>query len=512
MNKIYYGNNLEILKEIESESVDLIYIDPPFNTGKTQKLTSIKTVKSDEGDRIGFAGNSYQSIELGTKSYNDSIDGDVHLSDREHNSYELIMPEVSIYYLEGFLKPRLLEAYRILKPTGSLYFHIDYREVHYCKILLDKIFGRNSFINEIIWAYDFGGKSRSKWPAKHDNILFYVKDPNNYIWNTNEIDRIPYMAPGLAGPDKAQKGKLPTDTWWYEYVGGKRQTDTWWQSIVGTNSNERLGYPTQKPVKIIERIIRASTMEGNIVLDFFAGSGTVGQGCLNLNREFILIDNNIEAIEVMAQRFTQYKNISWINYQPKDTEEISTSEQIHDFNEETIVPKYSEAFVKLATGSSYIRSTLQGKNDQWKDSPFEWVLQLPPRTKSKLGKHLVMTYLLSNGIELQDTGIKSGVGFIANNKIISIKFSTLWERGYYKFQQIRENGYDYLLCFGLAPNNAHCYIFEKDYVLSHAQVQHKGTGSAEYWISFNPSNPDQWVKLYGDTIDKAITIIKDVIE
>ena len=518
MNRIFFGDNLEILKSLKSSSVDLIYIDPPFNTGKTQKLTSIKTIKSENGDRKGFSGNSYQSVTLGTKSYNDSIEGEVHLSSNDLESYNYLMPEVHIFYIEGFLRPRLEEAYRILKPNGSLYFHIDYREVHYCKILLDNIFGRDSFINEIIWAYDYGGKSRSKWPAKHDNILFYAKDPSSYIWNTNELDRIPYMAPGLVGPEKAEKGKLPTDTWWYGNLGdklpsSKRLTDTWWHSIVGTNSKERVGYPTQKPLGIIERIIKTSTLQGQTVLDFFAGSGTVGEGCIKLNRNFILIDNNKEAMEVMAHRFDKVPNISWINIDQKDIE-IEFPDKLETYNElnNIGIPEYSDAFTKLATDSTFIRSKLQNQNDLWKDSPFEWVLQLPARTKSKLGEHLVMSYLSRNGLTVNEINNKSGVKLLVNKQIVSIKFSTLWEGGNYRFQQIRKSGYDYLLCFGLSPKNAHCYIFRRDYVLKNAKEQHKGAAGSEYWISIDPNNPDDWVKQYGDSIDNAITKIKDIIK
>ena len=150
MNRIYFGDNLPVLRSLPDESVDLIYIDPPFNTKKVQKRTTIKTVQDEKGDRKGFKGNTYRTIELGIKAYQDNFDS----------------------YIDGFLRPRIKEAYRLLKPHGSLYFHIDYREVHYCKVLLDEIFGRDSFLNEIIWAYDYGGRARSKWPAKHDNILF----------------------------------------------------------------------------------------------------------------------------------------------------------------------------------------------------------------------------------------------------------------------------------------------------------------------------------------------------
>ena len=265
---------------MEDESVDLIYIDPPFNTGKQQKRTQISTTRSAQGDRLGFKGNSYKTVRLGTKEYSDLFDD----------------------YLE-FLSPRLEEVHRILKPTGTFYFHIDYREVHYCKVLIDTIFGRKCFLNEIIWAYAYGGKAKKKWPAKHDNILVYVKDPKKYVFNVKEVDRIPYMAPNLVGPEKAAKGKLPTDTWWH--------------TIVPTNGTEKTGYPTQKPLGVIDRIIKASSNPGDLVLDFFAGSGTIGASCLKLKRNFILIDKSRQAMDVMAQRFSNTSNIRWIGFDPK---------------------------------------------------------------------------------------------------------------------------------------------------------------------------------------------------
>ncbi len=274
-NRIYLADNLPVLQSLPAESIDLIYIDPPFNTGKTQARTQIRTERSEAGDRTGFAGRRYETIRVGSKSYADLFDD----------------------YL-AFLEPRLVEACRVLKPHGSLYFHIDYREVHYCKILLDGIFGRASFLNEIIWAYDYGARTKKKWPPKHDNILWYAKDPKHYTFNVDGIERIPYMAPGLVGPEKAARGKLPTDTWW--------------NTIVPTNGKEKTGYPTQKPLAILQRIVLASSNPGEVVLDFFAGSGTVGAVCLKLGRQFILVDNNPEAIEVMKRRFAGAPDIEWI--------------------------------------------------------------------------------------------------------------------------------------------------------------------------------------------------------
>jgi site-specific DNA-methyltransferase (adenine-specific) len=274
-NRIYFGDNLQVLATIPSNSIDLIYIDPPFNTGRVQERTQIKTEQSETGDRLGFAGRRYETIKLGSRGYLDFFDD----------------------YL-AFLEPRLVEARRVLKPTGSLYFHIDYREVHYCKVLLDQIFGRDCFLNEIIWAYDYGGRSKKKWPAKHDNILWYARDAASYTFNPDAIERIPYMAPGLVGAEKAARGKLPTDTWWH--------------TIVPTNGREKTGYPTQKPLGILRRIILSSSNPGDTVLDFFAGSGTTGAVCLESGRQFILADSNPQAIDVMKKRFQSF-DVEWLD-------------------------------------------------------------------------------------------------------------------------------------------------------------------------------------------------------
>ncbi len=265
MNKIYFGDNLPILRELPAGSIQLVYTDPPFNTGKTQKRTPLRTVRDDAGDRTGYQGRRYRSIRLAGRDFADSFDD----------------------YL-AFLEPRLLELHRILTPDGSLFLHLDYREVHYAKVLLDGIFGRDGFMNEIIWAYDYGGRSKKKWSAKHDNILWYAKDPENYIFNFEQMERIPYMAPGLVSKEKASRGKTPTDVWWH--------------TIVPTNGREKTGYPTQKPLGIIRRLVRVHSRPGDTLLDCFAGSGTLGACAAEEGREFILIDNNPQAMEVMACR------------------------------------------------------------------------------------------------------------------------------------------------------------------------------------------------------------------
>ncbi len=286
IGSIYFADNLEVLRTLPTASVDLVYIDPPFNTGKIQQRTQLRTVRSDSGDRVGFQGRRYDSIALGTRRFRDLFDD----------------------YL-AFLEPRLAEAHRVLAPHGCLYFHGDYREVHYCKVLLDGIFDRKCFLNEIIWAYDYGGRPRDRWPPKHDNILLYARNPSGYVFNLDEIERIPYMAPGLVGPEKAARGKLPTDTWWH--------------TIVPTNGSEKTGYPTQKPLGILRRILRASSPPGAMVLDFFAGSGTTGVAALELGRRFILIDNNPEALAVMARRFDGVGALDWLGFDPRPYQAIS---------------------------------------------------------------------------------------------------------------------------------------------------------------------------------------------
>ena len=264
-NQLHFGDNLGILRKLPSESVQLIYIDPPFNTGRTQSRGTTTTTRTDTGNRVGFKGKRYDVVRETVLSYDDEFED-----------------------FWSFLEPRLEEAWRLLNETGTLYLHLDYREAHYAKVLLDSLFGRECFLNEIIWAYDYGGKSKNKWPSKHDTILVYVKNPAKYFFNSSEVDREPYMAPGLVTPEKVEKGKLPTDVWWH--------------TIVSPTGKEKTGYPTQKPKGILRRVIQASSEPGDLVLDFFAGSGTTGAVAAELGRKFILIDQNPESIGVISKR------------------------------------------------------------------------------------------------------------------------------------------------------------------------------------------------------------------
>jgi site-specific DNA-methyltransferase (adenine-specific) len=269
MLQILEGNNLDILKTLSDNYVDLIYADPPFNVGIKRTHTQIKTIQNVNGDREGFQSRRYKTVQLGTKAYNDIFDD----------------------YL-AFLEPRLLEVFRILKKDGSFLLHLDYREVHYAKVLLDQIFGRDNFMNEIIWAYDFGGRSKKKWSAKHDNILWYAKDHKNYTFNYDEMDRIPYLAPKLVGEEKAKRGKTPTSVHWH--------------TIVPTNGKEKTGYPTQKPLGLLNRFVKVHSNPGDLLLDPFAGSGSFGESSCIHDRNCILIDENPVAIEIMNKRLGKW--------------------------------------------------------------------------------------------------------------------------------------------------------------------------------------------------------------
>ena len=267
-NRVIQGNNLEAVALLPDAAFTLVYLDPPFNTGRIQARQSTTSVRSAAGTIRGFKGQQYERIRGDLMSYDDAFDD---------------------YWT--FLEPRLAEAWRLLADDGTLYLHLDFREVHYAKVLLDALFGRECFLNEIIWAYDYGAKSKRKWPAKHDTILVYVKNPLGYHFDSTEVDREPYMAPGLVTPEQVERGKLPTDVWWH--------------TIVSPTGREKTGYPTQKPQGILRRIVQASSREGDWVLDFFAGSGTTGAVAASLGRKFVMVDQASESIAVITDRLNK---------------------------------------------------------------------------------------------------------------------------------------------------------------------------------------------------------------
>ena len=281
---VYEGDNLKILKKyIERESIQMVYIDPPYNTSVKQQKHTVKIEQSETEGSLAFNNKYYKKIEEEVKVHS-----------RKFKNLE--------EYLE-FLIPRLEEVYRVLTPTGSLFVHLDYKTVHYVKVILDGIFGPDSFMNEIIWAYDFGSRTRKKWSAKHNTILWYVKDPKNYTFNYTEMDRIPYMAPGLVGTEKAAKGKTPTDVWWH--------------SIVNTTSKEKTGYPNQKPLGILNRLVKVHSKEKDVLLDIFAGSGSFSEAAALHKRSSILMDNNPEAIDIILKRLEPY-GIEYIDYKVEE--------------------------------------------------------------------------------------------------------------------------------------------------------------------------------------------------
>lgn len=265
MDTIRFGDNLEILRSLPDGHADLVYVDPPFNTGAERRMTRQSATLDDSSSRIGFGGRRYRMADGDSRAYSDRFDD----------------------YLE-WLEPRLIETRRVMAEHATFYLHLDYREVHYVKVMLDGLFGRECFLNEIIWAYDYGGRTKRRWPPKHDSILVYVRDPKRYVFDADAVERIPYMSPGLVGRAKAARGKLPTDTWWH--------------TIVPTNGAERTGYPTQKPLGILRRIVAASSRPGDMVLDWCAGSGTTGVAARELGRNFTLVDDNPDAMHVMVQR------------------------------------------------------------------------------------------------------------------------------------------------------------------------------------------------------------------
>lgn len=267
---IVTGDCNDALPRLPSGSFQMAYLDPPFNTGRRRVGGSSRQEAADATAAeprlvTGFRGQTYPQVRRSLHAYDDRF---------------------TDYW--GFLEPVLVEVRRLLAGTGTLYLHLDYREAHYAKVMLDALLGRDCFINEIIWAYDYGGRSRRRWPAKHDTILMYAMEPDQYYFDSEEVDREPYMAPGLVTAEKAARGKLPTDVWWH--------------TIVSPTGREKTGYPTQKPEGIVRRMVAASSRPGDAVLDPFAGSGTTGAVAAALGRRFVLVDSNPDAVAIARTR------------------------------------------------------------------------------------------------------------------------------------------------------------------------------------------------------------------
>jgi site-specific DNA-methyltransferase (adenine-specific) len=270
MRRIVLADCLAALPSLPDGFARLAYIDPPFNTGRVQKRERIRVEShSSDGTRVGFGGRRYVTRSVASSAFEDRYDD----------------------YLE-FLMTRIEASLHCLSDDGSLFVHLDAREVHHVKVALDRLLGRERFMNEIIWAYDYGARSKKRWPAKHDTILWYTLDPERYVFDFDAMDRMPYMAPKLVTAEKAARGKTPTDVWWH--------------TIVPTNSAEKTGYPTQKPLGILERIVKVHSAPDDVVLDFFAGSGTTGEAAAKNGRGFVLIDESPDAVRVMERRLRAY--------------------------------------------------------------------------------------------------------------------------------------------------------------------------------------------------------------
>ena len=437
---ILHGDAVDELPKIKKSSVQLIYIDPPFNTGKEMSYSKIKTTRSKNGEgHAGYQGNKYQREAVSKMSYNDKFDDYI-----------------------NYIMQRIKLAYPLLTKNGSFFLHADYREIHYLKIAMDKLFGRENFINEIIWSYDYGGRSKSRWSAKHDTILWYAKDKDNYIFNYEEIDRIPYMAPKLAGPQKTKIGKTPTDVWW--------------NTIVGTSSQERadgMGYPTQKPLNILERIIQVHSNPGDTVLDFFAGSGTTGVAARINKRKAILIDINKKSTEIIKSRMAKGS---------------SNKDHINNYG---ILEEI--AYTNPDWGL--------GKDEQWERSPFYFLHALPSSTKGRFGKNLLSEFLIRKGCQVEHVrGRKNDIVVNKKHKC-ALKFSLLWEDGRYAFQQVRAEGWDFLLCFGISPNDtAHLWYATRG---TYASIEQQHSQESR-WTHIKPDQTKEW--LHGGDLDTGIDL------
>ena len=259
------ADNLDLLAALPDAVVDLAYADPPFATGAPRRLQSIRLGAGDR-ERPGFRGRATPYEVTSDLAYDDGLPLPEHLA---------------------ALRARVVQVHRVLAPHGSLYLHVDWRTAHHVRLLLDEVFGAERFLNEIVWAYDYGGRARDRWPRKHDTILWYAKG-DAWTFERDAVDRIPYLAPGLVGPEKASRGKLPTDVWW--------------MTIVPPGGRERTGYPTQKPLRLLERIVAASSRPGDLVLDPYAGSGTTGVAAARLGRRWLMADRNPDAVAIARRR------------------------------------------------------------------------------------------------------------------------------------------------------------------------------------------------------------------
>lgn len=294
MNKLYYGDNLDILRRhIKDESVDLIYLDPPFNSNATYNVLFGTKNGKDAAAQIKAFDDTWHWDMASAESYREVVERGGNVS-RAMQAFRLLLNESDMLAYLSMMAPRLVELKRVLKPTGSIYLHCDPTASHYLKILMDAVFGADNFINEIVWHYHTGGASKSHYSRKHDIIFFYSKT-EDYNFYAERI-KIPRTKKALKRAQNPKGARISADD------TTKLPEDVFEIQALNPMSNERLGYPTQKPEELLERIIKASSKEGDIVLDPFCGCGTTIIAAHKLNRRWIGIDITHLAIGLMKHR------------------------------------------------------------------------------------------------------------------------------------------------------------------------------------------------------------------
>ncbi len=259
---LYLCDNLTVMRGLPENFIDLIYMDPPFFTGKERKAKS----------RIRASEDSFED------TWTSDIDG----------------------YIE-WLRPRLVETRRLLRSTGLIYLHLDWHAVHYVKVEMDTIFGYDRFINEIIWRYRTGGLSHNMFARKHDTILVYSKTSKFKIepWKEKAYTKSRYRKAGVVNYGSGETEFFSDSRGVYNFVNA---SDVWEIPYINSQAKERVGYPSQKPELLLERIIASSTRPGETVADFFCGSGTTGVVAQKLGRRWILVDKSRDAVEVSRFR------------------------------------------------------------------------------------------------------------------------------------------------------------------------------------------------------------------
>jgi site-specific DNA-methyltransferase (adenine-specific) len=302
-NKLYFGDNLTVLRGLQDSFVDLIYLDPPFNSKKNYNLL----FRNEKGNRS----------DAQIRAFHDTWKWDLNAERTWTEIISNMGPSVvnllsalrqnlgtnSILAYLVMMAPRLKELHRVLKPSGSLFLHCDSTSSHYLKLLMDAIFLPIHFRNEIIWCYRQGGRSDKYFPRKHDTIFFYTKS-NNWTFNSDNV-RIPYH--GNGGYQTSGKGVVNQNGRTYHPNPDGKIPEDWWDiPAIPPMSKERIGYPTQKPIELLERIINACSDEGDIVLDPFCGCGTTIVAAEKLNRNWIGIDITHLAITLVKTRLEQY--------------------------------------------------------------------------------------------------------------------------------------------------------------------------------------------------------------